>query len=200
MWALLEVAGSRYGSKEDRDSFLEELLVRRELAMNFCEFEEDYDSFDMLPDWALTTLDEHRDDPREHLYAEEELERAETHDPYWNAAMREMRYTGYMHNYMRMYWGKQILAWTESPEEAYRITLHLNNKYFLDGRDPNSYANVGWIFGLHDRAWTERDVFGKVRILTRGGLERKTDPDAYVEKVDALVERAKAAGVRFDGD
>ena len=194
VWAAMEVGGSRYGRKEDRDSFIEELVVRRELSANFVNFEPDYDDFSMLPDWARTTLEEHADDEREHLYSREELEDAETHDPYWNAAMREMRHTGYMHNYMRMYWGKRILAWTPDPEEAYETALHLNNKYFLDGRDCSSYGNVGWLFGLHDRAWGERDVFGKVRIMTRGGLERKTDIDAYVEKVDELVERAREEG------
>jgi deoxyribodipyrimidine photo-lyase len=197
VWAAMEVGGSRHGSKEDRDAFVEELVVRRELAANYCRYEPAYDDYSALPEWARKTLGEHRDDEREHVYTRGRLERAETHDPWWNAAQREMRYTGYMHNHMRMYWGKRILAWTSSPEEAYRTALHLNDRYFLDGRDCSSYANVGWLFGLHDRAWGERDVFGKVRVMTSGGLERKTDPDAYVAKVDRLVERAQAAGVVF---
>lgn len=195
-----EVADSRHGTAEDRRAFVEELVVRRELAVNFCENEPDYDRYRALPAWARKTLDEHRDDERAHLYTREELEGAETHDPYWNAAQREMVHTGYMHNHMRMYWGKRILAWSGTPEEAYDTAIYLNDRYFVDGRDPSSYANVGWLFGLHDRAWGERDVFGKVRILTRGGLERKTDPDAYVEKVERLVAGAKAVEVVYDRD
>jgi deoxyribodipyrimidine photo-lyase len=190
VWVAMEVIGSGQGSAEDRDGFVEELVVRRELAANFVNFEPEYDAYSSLPDWARKTLAEHRDDEREHVYGRDELEAAATHDPYWNAAQLEMVHTGYMHNHMRMYWGKQILAWSPSPEEAFRTALHLNNKYFLDGRDPSSYTGVGWLFGLHDRAWNERDVFGKVRIMTRSGLVRKTDPDAYVEKVEGLVLQA----------
>ncbi len=193
----LAVEDSRYGDTADRDAFLEELVVRRELAVNYARFEPEYDRWAALPEWARATLRDHRDDGREHVYTRAQLERADTHDPYWNAAMREMRYTGYMHNHMRMYWGKKIIEWTSTPEHAYRTALHLNNKYFLDGRDPSSYANVGWLFGLHDRPWRERDVFGTVRYMSAGGLRRKAEPDAYVEKVDRLVEEARAAGVRF---
>jgi deoxyribodipyrimidine photo-lyase len=106
--------------------------------------------------------------------------------------MNEMRYTGYMHNYMRMYWGKKILEWSASPEEAFETTLYLNNKYFLDGRDPNSYANVAWVFGQHDRGWKEQEVFGKVRYMSAGGLERKARPKGYVEKVERLIEEGRA--------
>ena len=111
--------------------------------------------------------------------------------------MREMRYTGYMHNYMRMYWGKKIVEWCETPEIAFRTVLDLNNKHFIDGRDPNSFANVAWIFGNHDRPWQERNIFGKIRYMAASGLERKCDIDAYVEKVDRLVETAKTAGESF---
>jgi deoxyribodipyrimidine photo-lyase len=169
--------------QEDLDSYLEELIIRRELSMNFCHYTPDYDKFSCLPNWARETLEEHKDDEREYLYTREQLENAETHDEYWNAAMNEMRHTGYMHNYMRMYWGKKILEWSETPEEAYETTLYLNNKYFLDGRDPNSYANVAWVFGQHDRGWQERAVFGKVRYMSAGGLERKAQPKQYVKKV-----------------
>lgn len=171
---------------EDRSSFLEELIVRRELAMNFVAFTKDYDSYAMLPDWARKTLDEHRGDEREHLYDEAALAQGETHDAYWNAAMREMRVSGYMHNYMRMYWGKKIIEWSKSPEDAYATALALNNRWFLDGRDPASFANVGWLFGLHDRAWTERPVFGKIRYMNDRGLKRKFDIDAYVEWTETL--------------
>ncbi len=180
--------------KGDVDSYLDELIVRRELSINFVHYTPDYDSYSCLPGWAKETLERHKKDGREHVYTRKQLEEAETHDPYWNAAMREMIHTGYMHNYMRMYWGKKILEWSNTPEYAYRTTLYLNNKYFLDGRDPNSYANVSWIFGQHDRGWTERKVFGKVRYMTAGGLERKSKPRKYVEKVDRLVEEGAAEG------
>ena len=179
-------------SDEDKAAFLEELIVRRELACNFTQFEPDYDRYSSLPDWALQTLAEHADDEREHVYTRNELEQGQTHDRYWNAAMREMRATGYMHNYMRMYWGKKIIEWTNTPEYAYRTALYLNNRYFLDGRDPNSYANVGWLFGLHDRAWTERDIFGKVRYMNANGLESKFDMAGYIERVEALAEEEGA--------
>ena len=173
--------------KEDVDSYLEEVIVRRELSMNFVYYTPDYDSYSSLPDWAKKTLEEHKDDERENSYTREQLENSETHDPYWNAAMDEMRYTGYMHNYMRMYWGKKVLEWSNTPEYAYRTTLYLNNKYFLDGRDPNSYANVSWVFGQHDRGWKEREVYGKVRYMSSGGLERKAKPEQYVEKVERRI-------------
>jgi deoxyribodipyrimidine photo-lyase len=173
-------------SGDDKEAFLEELIVRRELAFNYAWFEPDYDSFGALPDWARETLDKHANDSRETTYSRQQLESASTDDPYWNAAMNEMLATGYMHNYMRMYWGKKILEWCDSPKKAFEIALDLNNKYFLDGRCENSYTNVAWIFGLHDRAWAERDVFGKIRYMSAGGLERKFDIDAYVEWADAL--------------
>ena len=186
IWLALEARKSKAG-KDNIESFVEELVVRRELAMNFVFYNNDYDSFSNLPGWAKETLREHKEDEREYVYTRKQLENAETHDEYWNAAMREMVYTGYMHNYMRMYWGKKILEWSNTPEHAYRTTLYLNNKYFLDGRDPNSFANVAWIFGQHDRGWTEREVFGKVRYMSAGGLERKAKPEQYVEKVEKKV-------------
>lgn len=168
---------------EDRAAFVEELLVRRELAINHVVYNPHYDSYEGLPSWARQTLADHANDPRKPCYSEDELDRAGTHDPYWNAAMLEMKHTGYMHNYMRMYWGKKILEWAESPQVAFEIALRLNNRYFLDGRDPNSYAGVGWIFGLHDRPWKERPIFGKTRYMAATGLERKCDIAAYVAKV-----------------
>jgi deoxyribodipyrimidine photo-lyase len=175
-----KVRAAKGGSSEDRASFLEELVVRRELAINFVHFEPDYDRYRCLPGWAKASLAKHGDDKREHVYTRRALERAETHDPYWNAAMTEMVRTGYMHNYMRMYWGKKIIQWSNTPKHAYRTALALNNRYFIDGRDPNSYTGVGWLFGLHDRPWTERPVFGTVRYMNAGGLERKFDISAYV--------------------
>lgn len=166
-----------------RESFLEELIVRRELACNFVWFTPDYDRPSGLPAWARKTLAEHAADPRPGSYAAERIEAADTGDPYWNAAMAEMRCTGFMHSHMRMYWGKKVLEWSPTPEEGFALALRLNNRYFLDGRDPNSYAGVGWVYGAHDRPWPERPVFGKVRSMTAGGLERKCDIEAYVDKV-----------------
>ena len=170
----------------DRDAYVEQLIVRRELAMNFVRTTRLYDRYEGLPDWATRTLDAHRRDPRPHLYSAADLARADTHDPYWNAAMRELLLTGFMHNYMRMYWGKKVLEWSATPEAAYDTLLRLNNTYFIDGRDANSYANVGWVFGLHDRPWPERPIFGNVRYMNAAGLERKTDIGAYVDRVAAL--------------
>ena len=167
--------------------FLEELIVRRELAVNFVYFHPDYDSLDCLPNWAKTTLAIHGRDPRDFSYTRSQLENGETHDIYWNAAMTEMRISGYMHNYMRMYWGKKVLEWSESPEAAYETLISLNNTYFLDGRDPNSYAGVGWIFGLHDRAWGERPIYGKVRYMAASGLERKCDIMGYVRRIERML-------------
>ena len=169
-----------------QESYLEELIVRRELAMNFVHYNPHYDAFACLPQWARTTLKQHRYDLRESVYTRSQLENAQTHDAYWNAAMREMKTTGLMHNYMRMYWGKKILEWCNTPEHAFRTTLAINNKFFLDGRDANSFAGVAWIFGMHDRAWFERPIFGKVRYMAASGLERKCDIQAYVQKIDSL--------------
>jgi deoxyribodipyrimidine photo-lyase len=167
----------------EKDAYLEELIVRRELAVNFVFYNQNCDSFDGLPEWAKKTLNEHSRDTRQYTYTLEELEDAKTHDPYWNAAQQEMKIKGKMHGYMRMYWGKKILEWSNSPQKAFQTALHLNNKYELDGRDPNGYAGVAWCFGKHDRAWKERNVFGKVRYMNAKGLKRKFDADNYVEMV-----------------
>jgi deoxyribodipyrimidine photo-lyase len=169
-----------------KDSFLEELIVRRELSHNFTHYNPNYDRYDALPDWALRTLNFHAKDKRAYLYTQQQFEDARTHDPYWNAAQTEMAITGKMHNYMRMYWGKKIIEWTKSPKTAFTIALYLNNKYELDGRDPNSFAGVAWCFGKHDRAWNERPVFGKVRYMNAAGLKRKFDIDGYVDKINKL--------------
>lgn len=174
--------------KADRDSFIEELVVRRELSMNFVERVADYDKYAAaVPEWARKSLAEHRKDPREQTYTIDELEHAKTNDPYWNAAQKQMTLTGFMHNYMRMYWGKRILGWIDEPEAAFDATLYLNNKYELDGRDANSFANIAWVYGTHDRPWgPQRKVFGLVRYMNAGGLERKFDIDAYVRQVEVL--------------
>jgi deoxyribodipyrimidine photo-lyase len=166
-----------------REAFLEQLIVRRELSANFTHFHPAYDSFDCLPDWARKTLHDHEGDERPQLYSLEQLEQAETGDPYWNAAQREMLKTGMMHNYMRMYWGKKILEWSPNPAEAFRRALYLNNRYELDGRDANGFAGVAWCFGKHDRPWGERPVFGKVRYMNEAGLRRKFDMASYLERV-----------------
>ncbi len=183
----LEVAlRVREASGRGKEAFLEELIVRRELSHNFVYYNDQYDRFECLPPWALRTLNRHRRDKRTHVYSPQELEAAHTDDPYWNAAQQEMVLTGKMHGYMRMYWGKKVLEWTKTPQEAFRIALHLNNKYELDGRDPNGFAGVAWCFGKHDRAWAERPVFGKVRYMNAAGLQRKFGPDAYVERIRRL--------------
>lgn len=169
----LRVRDSDAGSLDDREGWLEELIVRRELACNYVRFEPDYDSFTALPDWARTTMDEHRHDERPHTYTLAQLRAGRTHDRAWNACQAQVRETGYLHNHLRMYWGKQVILWSDRPETAFRRLLTLNNESFLDGRDCNSWTNVAWCFGLHDRAWTEREVFGKLRSMTRGGLESK---------------------------
>ena len=173
-------------SEAAKEAYLEELIVRRELAVNYVNFNKNYDSFDGLPEWAKRTLLSHKKDPREYLYSLEELENAKTHDPYWNAAQDEMRVTGKMHGYMRMYWGKKLIEWTDSPETAFEIALLLNDKYELDGRDPNGYAGVAWCFGKHDRPWKERKIFGIVRYMNSNGLRRKFDADKYVKKIKDL--------------
>lgn len=173
-------------SKKDGDDYLEQLIIRRELAINFVHYNQNYDSIQCLPDWAQETLEKHKDDDREYTYTLEEFENAETHDPYWNAAQKEMVKTGKMHSYMRMYWGKKILEWTETPEEGFKIALKLNNRYELDGRNPNGYAGVAWCFGKHDQGWKERPIYGKVRYMNANGLERKFDIEKYVEKIENL--------------
>jgi deoxyribodipyrimidine photo-lyase len=172
------------------EAFLEELIVRRELSVNMVRYDAAYDRFAVLPAWCRATLLAHAKDRRPHLYTPRQLEGARTHDPYWNAAQTEMVLTGTMHGYMRMYWGKKILEWTESPERAFRTALRLNNRYQLDGRDPNSFAGVAWVFGKHDRPWAERPIFGLVRYMNAAGLERKFDMKAYVERVARLIPAA----------
>lgn len=164
-----------------KDTFLEELVIRRELADNYCLYNEHYDSLTGIHPWAKATLDQHRNDPRDYLYSNDDFEAASTHDPLWNAAQREMRTTGKMHGYLRMYWAKKILEWTPDPETAFEIAIHLNDKYSLDGRDPNGFTGVAWsIGGVHDRAWFERPVFGKIRYMNYNGCLRKFNVDKYI--------------------
>lgn len=172
---VVERAGDR------GDDYLEELIVRRELACNYVEHCADYDSFSGLPDWAQTSLKAHSDDDRESTYTASELEAGETDDEVWNSIMGEIRDRGWVHNQLRMYWGKQIVRWTNTPQHAYRTLLDLNNRWFLDGRDPSSYSNVGWCFGLHDQGFKERRVSGKVRPFTTAALKRKDDLSGWLD-------------------
>ena len=166
-----------------KNSFYDEIIVRKELSDNFCFYNPNYTDFNCFPTWARQTLNFHRTDQREYIYTLEELEKGETHDEIWNAAQNQMIRLGKMHGYMRMYWCKKILEWSNSPEEALKHTIYLNDKYEIDGRDPNGYAGIAWsIGGLHDRAWKERIIFGKVRYMSEGGLKRKFNIKNYIEK------------------
>lgn len=174
----------QHASDADSDAFLEELIVRKELSDNFCHYNPDYDNTSGFHDWAKKTHKEHRKDEREYTYSREQFEKGTTHDPLWNAAQLEMVKRGKMHGYMRMYWAKKILEWTRSPEEAMELGIYLNDKYELDGRDPNGYTGIAWsIGGVHDRAWTERPVYGKIRYMNYNGAKRKFNVQAYIRSV-----------------
>jgi deoxyribodipyrimidine photo-lyase len=168
----------------DRQAFMEELVVRRELAVNFVRYNASYDRLASAARWALDTLGRHRDDPRERHYSERQLDHAETHDPLWNAAQRQMVDTGWMHGYVRMYWAKKILEWSDSPEAAMAAAIAVNDRYQLDGRDPNGYAGIAWaIVGKHDRAWgPERPVYGTVRYMSFASTSRKFDSRTYIAR------------------
>ena len=168
------------------DEFLEELIVRRELAFNFARFTEHPESLEALPDWARKTLQKHAADKRDPVYPRDRFESALTHDPLWNAAQKELLLTGKIHGYYRMYWGKKIIEWSRTPEEALSTAIYLNDRYALDGRDPNSYTNILWCFGLHDRPWVERPIFGQVRYMSLDGMRRKTDVEAYIKGIECL--------------
>jgi deoxyribodipyrimidine photo-lyase len=174
------------GHKLIADEFLEELIVRRELAFNFARHAAAPQSLDELPEWARRTLNLHRQDRRDPRYTGEQLESAATCDDLWNAAQTELLLRGRIHGYYRMYWGKKILQWSPSPEEALASAVYLNDRYALDGQDPTSIANILWCFGLHDRPWPERPVFGTVRSMSRAGMERKTDVAAYIREIKEL--------------
>ncbi len=171
------------GNPASEKSFLEELIVRRELSDNFCFYNANYDSVAGFPEWSVYSLNKHKKDKREFIYTKEQFENALTHEDLWNAAQKELITTGKMHGYMRMYWAKKILEWTNTPRHALNIAIYLNDKYELDGRDPNGYAGCAWsIGGVHDRPWPEREIFGKIRYMNRNGTKRKFDIDAYIEK------------------
>ncbi|MFP4364214.1 MAG: deoxyribodipyrimidine photo-lyase [Spirochaetia bacterium] len=168
---------------QSQEDFLEQLIVRKELSDNYCYYNPQYDSLENIPDWAKKTLSVHWKDEREYVYTKQELENGRTHDDIWNAAQIEMAKIGYMQGYIRMYWAKKILEWTHNPEEAFSLALELNNKYELDGRDPNGYVGVAWsIGGVHDRAWKERPIFGKIRYMSAKGCRRKFDMVEYTAR------------------
>jgi deoxyribodipyrimidine photo-lyase len=164
------------------DEFLEQLIVRRELSFNFARFGPMPDSLDALPDWARATLRKHAKDKRDPIYTRDQFERAETHDALWNATQREMLRDGKIHGYYRMFWGKKIIEWSATHEEALDTMIYLHDKYAVDGRDPNTYTNILWCFGLHDRPWAERPIFGMVRYMSLEGMKRKTDVEAYISQ------------------
>ncbi len=173
--------------RESIDAFVEEFVVRRELAINYVARNPNYDSLDGCPEWARKTLARHASDPRPFLYDYDRLENADTHDPLWNAAQLEMVKTGRMHNYMRMYWAKRILEWTPDAETAFEYALKLNDKWEMDGRDPNGYTGVAWaIGGKHDRPWGERPIFGTVRFMSYESTRKKFDSRGYIERVSRL--------------
>ncbi len=172
-----------WGASEPVESFLDELITWRELGYNMCWQRDDYDQYESLPNWAKETLAEHADDPREHVYSLDEFEAAATHDELWNAAQRQLLREGRIHNYLRMLWGKKILEWTECPPDALDVMMELNNKYALDGRNPNSYSGIFWVLGRYDRAWgPERPIFGKIRYMSSDNTARKVRVKKYLEK------------------
>jgi len=181
--AVKEAVGKRPSLQADAEVLIEELVVRKELSDNYCFYNPEYDKLSGAPEWARKTLQKHADDRREFSYTRAQFESAETHDEAWNAAQRQLRRTGKIHGYMRMYWAKKVLEWSASPQAALETLLYLNNFYHIDGGDPNGYVGILWsIAGLHDRPWGERPVYGTVRSMTYGGLKRKFDVQAYVTR------------------
>lgn len=174
--------GGFFNGNPNIDGFLDEVITWREVGFHFAHHRPDYDKFDSLPDWALTTLNDHRDDPREWIYSFEEFKNAQTHDEIWNAAQTQLREEGIIHNYLRMLWGKKVIEWTPDPETALQYLIDLNNTYAIDGRDPNSYSGIFWCFGRFDRAWQERDIFGKLRYMTSDSTRRKVKLKDYLNK------------------
>ncbi len=175
-----------WGTSEAVESYLDELITWRELGFNMCWQRQDYDQYDSLPAWAKKTLSEHADDERPHIYSLEQFERAETYDELWNAAQRQLIREGRIHNYLRMLWGKKILEWSASPRDALDTMIELNNKYALDGRDPNSYSGIFWVLGRYDRAWgPERPIFGKIRYMSSDSTARKLRMKSYLQQFAA---------------
>jgi deoxyribodipyrimidine photo-lyase len=165
------------------EAFLDQFVTWRELGFNMAALRADHREYESLPEWARNTLAEHASDPRPYLYSLEQLDSASTHDELWNAAQRQLRREGVIQNYLRMLWGKKILKWTATPREAARFMIELNNRYALDGRDPNSYSGIYWCLGRYDRPWgPERPVFGKIRYMTSANTARKLRVREYMER------------------
>lgn len=173
------------------DAFLEELIVRRELAFNYAARVSDLESMGNVPDWARKTMDEHARDRRDFTYSREQFEAAQTHDPLWNATQKELLLRGKIHGYYRMYWGKKIMEWSAGYGEALETMIRLHDQYALDGRDPNTYTNILWCFGLHDRPWGTRSVFGMLRYMSYEGMKRKTNVEAYLKEIEFLERTGK---------
>lgn len=172
-----------WGLSAPAEAFLDQLVTWRELGFNRCAHApDDYDRYESLPAWARQTLEEHADDPREHLYDLATLEGARTHDALWNAAMRQLLREGWFHNYLRMLWGKKLLEWSPEPREALRRMIALMDRHSLDGRDPNSYSGYFWVLGRYDRAWPTRPIYGKVRSMSSARTAQKVDVRAYLER------------------
>jgi len=187
-------------SSEDIQGFVEECLVRRELTDNYCYYEQNYDSLDAAYQWARDTLQQHAKDKREHIYTYEQLAQSQTHDDLWNAAQTQAREEGKMHGWLRMYWSKQILTWTESPEQALEFSFRLNDEYNLDGGDPNSVVGTAWsLMGIHDQGWTEREIFGKIRCMNYNGAKRKFSIPDFVTKYGETGQTQKKKR-KTDGD
>ncbi|WP_073064285.1 hypothetical protein [Fodinibius roseus] len=174
--------GGFFNGDPNVDSFLDEVITWREVGFHFAHHEPEYDQYESLPGWALETLEKHRDDPRDYIYELEELAQSQTHDELWNAAQTQLREEGVMHNYLRMLWGKNVMQWTPNPEIALAYLIELNNRYAIDGRDPNSYSGIFWCFGRFDRAWQERPIFGKTRYMTSKSARRKLKLDRFLEQ------------------
>jgi len=182
----------KLANSDNKEEFLDEVIIRRELAHNFIYYNSKYDEFDGITyDWAYETMENHIEDRRRYLYKLADYEQYKTHDIYFNTAMKEMIHFGTMHTYMRMYWAKKIIEWSQTYKEAYETAVYLNNKYFLDGNTPNGYTGVAWCFGKHDHGWKEREIFGKLRYMNDSGLKRKFNMNDYIDRVDRrLYEKA----------
>lgn len=180
-----KVNGARegwWGMSSQAESFLDELITWREVGYNFCSLRRDFDRYESLPDWARATLEEHAGDRRDFVYSMQQFEQSKTHDKLWNAAQRQLVQDGKMHNYLRMLWGKKILEWTSHPREALEVMVQLNNKYAVDGRNPNSYSGIFWVLGRYDRAWQEREVFGKIRYMSSDNTAKKLKVKNYLKQ------------------
>lgn len=176
-------AGAWWGTSPALESFLDELITWREIGFNFCSRNENYDEYESLPTWVQKSLDKHAIDQRANLYTLEQFESSSTHDLLWNAAQRQLVREGRIQNYLRMLWGKKILEWSASPREALRIMVHLNNKYALDGRNPNSYSGIFWVLGRYDRPWSpERPIFGHIRYMSSDNTARKLHVKNYLRQ------------------